>query len=84
MDSVLRAIEVEGAIDEQQQLHLDGPLPITGPSRVRVIILIPDSADISESEWLGAAVMNPAFDFLKEPGEDIYSIADGRPFDDQG
>jgi hypothetical protein len=79
----LKALEVAGTIDEQRQLHLDDPLPIVGPSRVRVIILIPEESDMDEKEWLQAAVSNPAF-FLKEPEEDIYTLADGKPFHDQG
>ena len=27
---------------------------------------------------------NPAFDFLKDPEEDIYTLSDGRPFYDAG
>jgi hypothetical protein len=81
---VLKALDVVGTIDEQRQLHLDEPLPIVGPSRVRVIILIPEESDMDEKEWLQAAVSNPAFDFLKEPEEDIYTLADGKPFHDQG
>ena len=84
MEAVLKAIEVVGAIDERRQLHLDAPLPIAGPSRVRVIILIPAQDDIDEGEWLRAASLNPAFDFLKDPTEDIYTLEDGKPFDDQG
>ena len=84
MGMALKALEVAGTIDEQRQLHLDDPLPIVGPSRVRVIILIPDETDIDEKEWLQAAAINPAFDFLKEPEEDIYTLADGKPFHDQG
>ena len=78
VEGALRAIEVAGAIDEQRQLHLDEPLPIVGPNRVRVIILIPEPVDIRESEWLRSAAANPAFDFLKEPEEDIYTLADGK------
>jgi hypothetical protein len=81
---VLKALDVVGTIDEQRQLHLDEPLPIVGPRRVRVIILIPEEPDMDEKEWLQAAVSNPAFDFLKEPEEDIYTLADGKPFHDQG
>jgi hypothetical protein len=81
---VLKALDVVGTIDEQRQLHLDEPLPIVGPSRVRVIILIPEEPDMDEKEWFQAAVSNPAFDFLKEPEEDIYTLADGKPFHDQG
>lgn len=84
MDSILKAIEVTGEIDEQRQLHLDAPLPIIGPSRVRVIILVTEQveADIDEKEWLRAAANNPAFDFLKDPEEDIYTLDDGEPFRD--
>jgi len=78
----LRALEVLGTIDEQRRLHLDEPLPIIGPSRVRVILML-EETDIDEREWLRAAAMNPAFDFLKEPAEDIYTLADGKPFYDQ-
>ena len=80
----LKAIEMVGTIDKERRLHLDEPLPPVGPSRVRVIILIPEEADLNEQEWIQAAVTNPAFDFLKAPEEDIYTLADGKPFHDQG
>jgi hypothetical protein len=80
----LKALEVTGTIDEQRRLHLDEPLPIVGPSRVRVIILISEETDMDEKEWLQAAASNPAFDFLQAPEEDIYTLADGKPFHDQG
>lgn len=82
----VRAVETTGVIDDRRQLWLDTPLPVVGPSRVRIIVLIPEEEykEISESEWLYAAAINPAFDVLKEPGEDIYTLADGRPFDDKG
>ncbi|MDO8726521.1 MAG: hypothetical protein Q7J35_10680 [Candidatus Methanoperedens sp.] len=38
---------------------------------------------IDEKEWLDAVTSNPAFDFLKEPEEDIYTSEDGRPFQDR-
>ncbi len=84
MEVTTKAIEVTGTIDAQRQLILDESLPVVGPMRVRVIILLSEEADIDEMEWLRAAATNPAFDFLKEPEEDIYTLADGRPFDDQG
>ena len=73
-----------GTVDEQRQLHLDESLPIAGPSRVRVIILVPEDADIDGQEWLRAAAANPAFAFLAAPEEDIYTLDDGRPFRDEG
>jgi hypothetical protein len=75
-----RAIELTGTIDEQRQLHLDEPLPIVGPSRVRVIILAPQDDDIDEREWLQWLSKNPAFDFLHDPAEDIYTLEDGKPY----
>lgn len=39
-------------------------------------------AEQEEYEWLKAAARSPAFDFLKDPQEDIYTLADGKPFHD--
>jgi hypothetical protein len=83
MDAKLHAIELTGTVDEQHHLMLDSAIPITGPRRVRVIVLYPLDDQINEDEWLYAAAHNPAFDFLKESTEDIYSLQDGKPFDDQ-
>jgi hypothetical protein len=60
--------------------------PLLAQRESRIIVLLPEEADIDidEMEWLRAAAVNPAFDFLKEPEEDIYTLADGRPFHDQG
>ena len=83
MQAATQAIETIGTIDAQHHLVLDETLPITGPTRVRVIILLPEDSDISETEWLQAAATNPAFDFLKDPEEDIYTLSDGEPFYDE-
>ena len=83
MSSVpVRAIEITGVIDKENRLRLDKPLPIVKPSRVRIIVLFPEEyeKEMSEAEWLYAASVNPAFSFLKEPQEDIYTLSDGRPF----
>jgi hypothetical protein len=40
--------------------------------------------DWNETEWLKAAASNPAFDFLRDPEQDIYTLEDGRPFRDEG
>ena len=48
------------------------------------VFLLPEDSDISETEWLQAATANPAFDFLKDPEEDIYTLSDGRLFYDGG
>jgi hypothetical protein len=82
MDSTSRAVEMTGTVDEQGQLHLDGPLSFISPQRVRVILLFPAETDIDEQEWLRAAARNPTFDFLNDSAEDIYTLADGKPFHD--
>jgi hypothetical protein len=84
MQSGLKAIETTGTIDSGNRLVLDDPLPVEGPTRVRLIILFQEEAEMDETQWLQAASSNPAFDFMKDPGEDIYTLADGRPFCDQG
>jgi hypothetical protein len=83
MEIVEKAIETTATINANRQLVLDEPLPIAGPTKVRVIILLPEEVDIDEKEWLRSASINPEFDFLKEPEEDIYTLADGKPFHDQ-
>lgn len=83
MEGTLRAIEVTGTIDEHQRLHLDEPLPVSSSGRVRVIVLVSDE-DPEDAEWLQSAARDPAFDFLADSGEDVYTLDDGRPFDDQG
>ena len=84
METPMTAIEITGTVDENHQLRLDRDLPIKGPQRVRVIVLYPvEEEEISEDEWLYAAAHNPAFDFLKEPSEDIYTLEDGEPFRDE-
>lgn len=83
MESMLTALEMTGIVDASQVLHLDNPLPITGPKRVRVIVLYAmDDDTLDESEWLYAAAQNPAFHDLHDPAEDIYSITDGEPIRD--
>lgn len=39
-------------------------------------------AELEEFELLKAAARNPAFDFLKDPEEDTYTLNDGKPFHD--
>jgi hypothetical protein len=81
-----KAIEATGTIDERGHLQLDAPILADGPRRVRVIVLLHDDqpGDVLEDEWLTAAARNPAFDFLKDPREDVYTPSDGHAFHDPG
>ena len=74
----MRAIEINAKTDIHGHLKLNYPLH-KSEQNVRVIILV----DEEEQLWLNAVSSNPAFDFLKEPEENIYSIKDGEPFDDK-
>jgi hypothetical protein len=83
MENPMTAIEMTGTVDENHQLQLDGILPFAGPKRVRVIVLSPltEIADeLSDVEWLKASLNNSAFEYLRDPEEDIYTIKDGKPF----
>ena len=82
METISKAIETSGTLDDQNHITLDEPLPELGSKRVRVIVLVPENDDISESEWLRAATNSSAFDFLQEPEEDLYTLEDGKPFHD--
>jgi hypothetical protein len=84
MATGFKAFDVNGTIDTERQLHLDAPLPVGGPSRVRVLILFSEDEGLDEATWHRAASTNAAFDFLSDPAEDVYSLADGKPFHDQG
>ena len=79
---MMQAIEMTGTIDEHRHLQLDGNLPFDGPRRVKVIVLYDANDEVEAGEWLEAVASNPAFDFLNEPQEDIYTLEDGRPFRD--
>lgn len=83
MEIASRAFEMTGTVDGYRHLLLDEVLPIKYPRKVRVIILMSEEEDIDESEWLRAAAKNPAFAFLEDPEEDIYSINDGKTFQRQ-
>jgi predicted DNA-binding antitoxin AbrB/MazE fold protein len=83
MENAMKAIEVLGTVDEKSQLHIDEPLPITGPSRVRVIVIFSGEEELEEQGWLRTASANPAFEFLNDPVEDIYKPTDGVPCQQQ-
>ncbi len=48
-----------------------------------MIILVPAPMDIDEKAWTKGASSSPAFDFLEDAAEDIYTCTDGKPFHDQ-
>jgi hypothetical protein len=79
----MRAIEINTMTDNFGHLKIDYPIN-KRDKKVRVIILVEDSIDYTddESKWLSAISSNPAFNFLNEPSENIYTLKDGESFED--
>lgn len=80
---MLTAVETTGTIRAKSTLELDEALPFDAPTRVRVIVLFSDDEDLGEKEWMKAASKNEVFEFLGDAGEDIYTLADGKPLQDE-
>jgi hypothetical protein len=64
-----------------QRIVLDEPCEL--PKNASLLVTVLPSAEDGESDevWLKAAVSSASFDFLSDQREDIYSLADGEPFD---
>ena len=79
----MKAIELNTKTDKSGHLKINYALD-KKERNVRVIILVDEknNEDFEEKLWLDSVSSNPAFDFLKDPDEDIYSLNDGRPFND--
>lgn len=75
----MKAIETTGRIEKSGMVKLDSPIDLRNKQKVRVIILYNEEEDITEKLWLSSMSANPAFEFLKDEKEDIYSIVDGKP-----
>ena len=79
----MKSIEINTKTDKQGHLEINYPLN-KKDKKVRVIILLDEQNDDidEEKKWLNSIQSNPAFDFLKEPSENIYTLTDGEPFND--
>jgi hypothetical protein len=74
----MKAVEVTGRVNEKGELLLDKPIATSQTGIVRVILLFPEAEEIDETEWEKSAASNPAFAFLHDAEEDIYSLKDGK------
>ena len=78
----MKAIEIKSKTNKKGELNIHYELG-KSEENVRVLILIEDSPNIDEEkEWIESFAKNPAFDFLSDESEDIYSLTDGEPFND--
>lgn len=79
----MKAIEINSRTDKSGYLKLDYKLD-KSERNVRILILFDE--DITEQDeeklWMSSISKNPAFDFLSEEIEDIYSVNDGEPLND--
>ena len=81
----MRAYRTHIVIADPDRTVLTG-LPFQIGQRVEVVLLAESeqvtqdnvTRHILEQEWLHAAAANPAFEFLADPDEDVYSLADGK------
>lgn len=77
----MKAIEIEYKTDNKGRLNIEYQLNRSN-SAVRVLIFVKDStSQEEEKEWLKAISGNPAFEFLKNDSEDLYSLTDGEPIE---
>jgi hypothetical protein len=79
----MKAIEITTKTDKYGHLKINYPMN-KKESNVRIIILVDEkNEDVDEEKlWMNSISSNPAFDFLKNIEEDIYSLTDGEPFND--
>jgi len=79
----MKAIEISSRTDKTGHLKIDYKLDKV-ESNVRVLILLDDDTSEHEEEklWLNSISKNPAFNFLNNPAEEVYSLKDGEPFND--
>ena len=79
MSISMRAIDTHGRVVAPRHIETDADLPVGRQVRVLVLLSATDD-DFDEGKWLEAAARNPAFAFLADPAEDVYSLEDGEPF----
>ncbi len=79
----MKAIEINSKTDKAGHLKINYNLK-KSERKVRVLILVDDDSFEHEEEevWMSSISNNPAFDYLNDPAENIYSIKDGEPFND--
>jgi hypothetical protein len=75
---IMKAVELQGEIDDQHRLHADVPQSLPAGS-VRVIVFIPEE-DEGGLAW-AAGLRSEWSEELNDPAQDIYTLNDGQPID---
>jgi hypothetical protein len=78
---MMKAIEINSKTDKNGHLKIEYKLD-KSEKKVRILILLEEEQTEPDDEklWMNSISSNPAFDFLKNSEEDIYSLNDGEPF----
>lgn len=77
----MKTIEIKAKTDKNGNLLISESLNISN-KEVRVLIFVDEQEDLDELSWLQSLSNNPAFSFISEPEQDIYTCKDGKPFND--
>jgi hypothetical protein len=79
----MSVIEINSKTDSKGLLRFNYNLNKSN-RRVRILIMVDDHKKSTDEEalWMQSIASNPAFDFLHDSLEDVYSITDGEPIDD--
>ena len=75
------AFEAKGIVDNEGFLKVKKPIALRN-RKVRVLVLLQEEEN-DNAEWLQAVSANPAFAFLDDEAEDIYSSNDGFDLTDR-
>ena len=78
MIAQVKSYEIEGIIDKDHHLVISKELPVMGPKKVKVIVLVEDDNLGEGTDFLRAVQDGGSFDFWNDPEEDLYTLEDGR------
>ena len=74
------AFETKGTIDGEGFLTVERSMTLRN-RKVRVLVLLQEEEE--NAKWIQAVAANPAFGFLADEAEDIYSLNDGSDLPDE-
>ncbi len=75
----MKAVELRARTEKDGSIKIEHT-GLSGGMLVRILILSEEEEGEDEKRYLKTISKNPAFDFLNEPEEDVYSPKDGKPF----
>jgi hypothetical protein len=76
MDQAVRTMETTGRLVDAHHIETAVDLPVG--QAVRVVV---DDAELGEDTWRRLAAQSPAYAFLNDPAEDLYTLEDGQPLE---